>query len=77
MSLILTGCSTFWPSYGGAYGLMVILDMMTQVQNLNKAVCISQSTDNLGKDMDPTILPPAMGKWQGRLGCLTLVCVVT
>ena len=35
---------------------------VTQVQILDDAVCISQSTDTLGKGMNPTILPPAMGK---------------
>ena len=30
--------------------------------NLNEAVCISQSANALGKSMNLTILPPAMGK---------------
>ena len=29
---------------------------------LDKAVCISHSTNTLGKGMNPTILRPAMGK---------------
>ena len=32
------------------------------VQTLENAVCISHSTNTLGKGMYPTILPPAMGK---------------
>ena len=46
---------------------------MTQVQILDKAVCISFYDNTLEKDMDPTILPPAMDKQEGRLGILVLV----
>ena len=38
------------------------MDMTNQVQILDKAVSISQSTKIFGKGMNPTILPPAMGK---------------
>ena len=34
----------------------------TQVQILDKADCISHSTNTLGKGMNPIILLPAMGK---------------
>ena len=30
--------------------------------NLNETDCFSQSTNTLGKGMNPIILPPAMGK---------------
>ena len=33
-----------------------------QSSNLNKVVCISQSANTFQKDMNPTILPPALGK---------------
>ena len=37
--------------------------MATQVQILKEAVGISHSANSLGKDMNPTILPPPeMGK---------------
>ena len=32
------------------------------VSNPNEAVCISHNTDSFRKGMNPTILPPAMGK---------------
>ena len=38
------------------------MDMVTQVQILDKAVCISYGANTLGKGMHPTILPPATGK---------------
>ena len=38
------------------------MDMMIQVQILNKSVCISHSANSLGKGMNPIILPSAMGK---------------
>ena len=46
---------------------------MTEVQILDEAVCISHSTNTLGKGVHPTILSPDMGKWSGRLDFLTLV----
>ena len=38
------------------------MDMVTQVQILDKAVCILFCTNTLGKGMNLTILFPAMGK---------------
>ena len=38
------------------------MDTATQVQILDKTDCISQSTNTLGKGMNPIILPPALGK---------------
>ena len=35
------------------------MDTATQVQTLNKTVCISHSAYTVGKGMNPTILPPA------------------
>ena len=33
-----------------------------RVQILEEAVCISRSANTIGKDMNPTILPQAIGK---------------
>ena len=38
------------------------MDMATQVQILDKAVCISPSANAQGVNMNPTIPPPVMGK---------------
>ena len=38
------------------------MDMVIQVQTLDKAVYISHTPNTLRKGMNPTILPPAMGK---------------
>ena len=38
------------------------MDTVTRVQILDETDCISHSTNILGKDMNPIILPPAMGK---------------
>ena len=38
------------------------MDTATQVQILNEAVCILQSTNTLGKGMNLIILSPVMGK---------------
>ena len=35
------------------------MDIATQVQILDKTICISHSISNLGKGMNPIILPPA------------------
>ena len=40
----------------------MVTDMVTSVQNQDKAVCISHSANTLGKGMNPTILSPAMDK---------------
>ena len=60
----------------GARGVMVIVignGHATRVQILDETDCISHSTYTLGKGMNPIILPPAMGKQQGRLGSSALV----
>ena len=47
------------------YALWMLIDQrkeMTQVQILDETDCISQSTNTLGKGMNPIIIPPAMGK---------------
>ena len=38
----------------------------TRVQTLDEADCISHRTNTLGKGMNPSILPPAMGKIEGQ-----------
>ena len=38
------------------------MDTATQVEILDETDCISQSTNTLGKGMNPIILPLAMGK---------------
>ena len=40
----------------------MVIDMATQVQIEDEAGWIPHSTNTLGKDMNPIILPPAMGK---------------
>ena len=42
--------------------MLVIVDLAIQVQTLNEAVWISRSTKTPVKDMNPTILLPAMSK---------------
>ena len=44
-----------------------------RVQVLDQVDCISHSTDIHRKGMNPIILPPAMGKYEGWLGCLALL----
>ena len=39
---------------------------------MDEAVSISHGNYTLGKGMNPTILPPSMGKLIGRLGSLNL-----
>ena len=39
------------------------MDKVTSVQILDETVCISYSSNILGKVMNPVIPPPAMGKW--------------
>ena len=48
--------------YGGARGVVVIVDTATRVQILDLTDCISHSTNTLWKGMNPSVLPPAMGK---------------
>ena len=38
------------------------MDTMTRVQILDETDYISQSTNTVGKGMNPFFLPPAMGK---------------
>ena len=38
------------------------MELMTQVQILDKADCISLYANVLKKGMNPSVLPPAMGK---------------
>ena len=45
----------------------------TRVQIQGEKDCISHCTNTLGKGMNPIILPPAMGKYSGRLGSSDLV----
>ena len=40
------------------------IDMVTGVQILGKAVCISPSANTLGKGMNPIILPPAVEMYE-------------
>ena len=42
------------------------MDTVTRVQILDETDCISHCTNNLGKGMNPIILPPAMGKIVGQ-----------
>ena len=44
------------------------MDTVTTVQTLDEAVFISNSTHTLMKGMNPTTLPPAMGKIVGQTG---------
>ena len=38
------------------------MELANQVQTLDEAVCISLQTNGLGKGMNPSVLPPAIGK---------------
>ena len=38
------------------------MDTTTPVQMINNAVCVSVCTDALRKDMNPSLLPIALGK---------------
>ena len=49
------------------------MDMVTRVQTLNEAVCISHGTNTLIKGMRLNILSPGMGKQKVILGPLTFV----
>ena len=49
------------------------MDMVTGVQILDEAVCISHNIYTLEKGMHPTIFSPAIDKYEGRLSYLTLV----
>ena len=47
--------------------------MVTQVQTLAKAVCISHNANTLRKGTNPTILSLTMGKRHGRLSFVILI----
>ena len=47
------------------------MDTVTRVQILDETDCISHCTNNLGKGMNPIILPLAMGKIVGQTGCFS------
>ena len=38
------------------------MELVMQVQILSEAICISLCTNALGKGMNPSVLPSAMGK---------------
>ena len=64
---------------GGARGVMVIVignEHGDRVQILDEIDYISHSTNTLGNGMNPIILPPAMGKFQGRLGSSAFVRLI-
>ena len=44
------------------YGIFYAMDRATRVQILDAAVCISHCVNTLGKDINPIILSPDMGK---------------
>ena len=48
------------------------MDTVTQVQILNKVIYILHCANTLGEVMNPTILPPAMGKIVGQIGLFSL-----
>ena len=48
------------------------MDTATRVQILDKTDCISHSTNNLGKGMNPNIISPALGKIVGPTGFFSL-----
>ena len=48
------------------------MDTATRVQILDETDCISNSTNTLGKGMNPIILPPAMGKIAGQTGFFSI-----
>ena len=61
---------------GSAYGVIIIIigNGHTELSsNPGLTVCSSHSASILGKDMNPIILPPALGKLFGRLGSLTFI----
>ena len=54
-----------YPAPGGTRGVMVIVvgnGHGDTSSNLDRADCISHSTNTLGKGMNPVILLPAIGK---------------
>ena len=49
------------------------MDKAIWVQILDKIIFISHQSNTFGKCMNPTLLPPVMGKQQSRLGSSTMV----
>ena len=51
-------------NFGGACGFMIIVirNRHNKLNSIPGWDCISYSANTLGKSMNPTILPPAMGK---------------
>ena len=63
MKKVVETCDLLYDHNGGARGVMDMeMDTATRVQTLDGTDCISQSTNTLGKGMNPIILHPAMGK---------------
>ena len=42
------------------------MELVTQVQTLDKAVCVLHHVNTLEKGMNPSGLSPVMGKYEGR-----------
>ena len=63
-------------TYVGACFVIVIVagnEHSDLSSNQDEAVSISLSANNLGKGVNLTILAPLVGKYEGRMGSLTLV----
>ena len=48
------------------------MDTASRVQILEDAVCILHIANTRGKSINPTIIPPSMGRYWGKLNSLTL-----
>ena len=48
------------------------MNIVTLVQTLDEAICISHSTNTLWKSMNQAILLPAMGEIVGKTGLFSL-----
>ena len=66
-------CVQWKPYKCRTVGVPVDVDTTARVQILDEPDYISHSTNIFGKGMKPIILPPAMGKQEGRLGSSALV----
>ena len=47
------------------------MESLTQIQIQDEDVCVLLSTHILKKEMNPSLLPQAMGKLQGKLGVVS------
>ena len=56
-----------------AYLVSGEIELVTRVQIVDEAVCISLCTNTLKKGMNSSALLSAVGKLKGRLGSLALV----